>query len=159
MNSLKTGLQLGIRTGVAALTSVAIAQQLSHPNPLPVLASAVIVTDVDPAQTRFFALRRLLGTIVGAALGILFGSGGPVGVGIGVTVAMVLGYTLGSAPAAKLAGYVCGVVILARGGDSMGAALQRLLETAIGIGAAVAISYVPPVWPVRPDISEGSTSQ
>jgi uncharacterized membrane protein YgaE (UPF0421/DUF939 family) len=140
-----SGVQHSVRAGAAAFLSVMVAQRMNQAFPIAALISSVIVTEVDPAQTRHLALRRLFGTIAGAAIGIVFGPSGAVGVGFGVAAAMLFAYAIGRSPAAKLTGYVCGVVVLSRTGNDFTTAYQRLLETAIGIGAAVIVSCIPPL--------------
>jgi len=140
---LKQALQLSIRAALAAGISVAIAQRFEVAFPIATLISAVIVTDLEPPKTRHLALRRLLGSIVGALFGALIGPAGPAGVAFGVAASMLLAQVVGLAPAAKLTGYVCGIVTLSSRGAPLSTAIQRLLETMVGIGVAVLVSYVP----------------
>jgi uncharacterized membrane protein YgaE (UPF0421/DUF939 family) len=154
---LKRALQLSVRAALATGVSVAIAQWLGVAFPIAALISAVIVTDVDPPQTRHLALRRLFGTIVGALIGTLIGPAGPVGVGVGVAAAMLLAQIVGLTPAAKLAGYVCGIVVLSSRGGPLGTALQRMLETVVGIGVAVLVSFLPKLLRIEDDLPAEAT--
>jgi uncharacterized membrane protein YgaE (UPF0421/DUF939 family) len=45
--------------------------------------------------------------------------------------------------AATIAGHVCGIVILDHGMHPWTYALHRLVETVLGIGVAIVISFVP----------------
>ena len=45
--------------------------------------------------------------------------------------------------AAKVAGYVSGIILLDHGDSPWSYALFRMIETVLGIAAAVAVSFVP----------------
>jgi uncharacterized membrane protein YgaE (UPF0421/DUF939 family) len=140
-------LQLGIRGAVAAALAVAVAQRLNLAYPVATLIGSVIVTDLDPARTRQLGLRRLIGTLAAATIGMVVGlllPPGPVAIGLGVMIAMIGAHLVGLDASVKLAGYVAGVVILAPGGAGpVWSALQRIEETVIGIAMAVLVSFVP----------------
>lgn len=147
VNSTHTAaLQLSLRAAVAAGLALAIAQSLRLQFPLYAMISAVVVTDLDPAQTRKLGLPRLAGTILGAALGALICvllRPGAWEVGLGVLLAMLMSYLLGLRDAARVAGYVCGIVIFDYGNDPWTYALYRTIETMIGIMLAILVSLVP----------------
>jgi uncharacterized membrane protein YgaE (UPF0421/DUF939 family) len=110
------------------------------------MIAAVIVTDLSPAHTRELALPRLAGTVIGAGIGaaaVPVLGGGVWTMALGVLVAMFMAQTLKWPEAAKLAGYVCGLVVLEHGDQAWTDALLRFVETVLGIAAAVLVSLVP----------------
>ena len=139
-------IQLSLRAAAAAGLALGIAQLLRLQFPLYAMISAVVVTDLDPAQTRKLGLPRLAGTVLGASLGAaicVLLRPGAWEVGLGVLLAMLLSHLLRLRDAAKVAGYVCGIVIFDFGGDPWSYALYRTIETMIGIALAILISLVP----------------
>jgi uncharacterized membrane protein YgaE (UPF0421/DUF939 family) len=89
-------------------------------------------------------LGSVLGTLVGAALSSLFGHA-LWELGIAVLLALTLCRIFGLTEAAKLAGYVAGIVVLNHSGQPWTYAVYRFLETILGIASAllVALVFVP----------------
>jgi uncharacterized membrane protein YgaE (UPF0421/DUF939 family) len=143
---LMSGFQLALRAAVGAGASIAIARALKLEHPIYAFLAAVIVTDLLPSQSRHLGLRRLLATVLGAACGATLGpmlGAGPWAVGLGVMAAMLLSQFAGARDAAKVAGYICGIVVLDHSAEPWHYAFYRLIETALGVLVAWAISYVP----------------
>ena len=144
--SAATALQLATRAAAGALISVLLAQWLGLEFPLYAMIAAVIVTDLSPVRTRQLALPRLAGTVLGACVGALavrwLGTGA-LAIAVGVLIAMFVAQASGWAEAAKLAGYVCGLVVLEHSAEPWTYALYRFVETVLGIAVAVGISLVP----------------
>jgi uncharacterized membrane protein YgaE (UPF0421/DUF939 family) len=145
-----SGLQVSVRAGVAAALAVVAAFLLRLEFPVYALIAAIIVTDLSPLRTRQLGLQRLIGTIIGATLGAAVSTAanhlahvGPLTIAIGVLGAMLLSHLLGIKEAAKVAGYVCGIVLLDHHDQPWTYALYRFVETVIGIGAAMAVSLIP----------------
>ena len=146
-STVASALQLSLRAAVAAGGAVAIARLLNFRSPLFALMAAVIVMDLSPASTRRQALHRLVGTLVGGVVGAVFTlilPQSPWAVAAGILTAMLLGYAIGlRGMAAKLTGFVCGIIVLTRGDDAWTYAVSRTIETLLGIGMAVLVSFVP----------------
>ena len=138
--------QLSTRAAVAASLSVVAAEALGLPSPLYAMIAAVIVTDLVPRRSRELAMPRLLGTMLGTVTGGLLVpvmQAGRWAIGLGVLVAMLLAQLLRLREGARLAGYVCAIVLLEHPGEAWTYAVHRCLETAVGIASAVALSFVP----------------
>ena len=148
--ALRPGLQVTSRAALAAGVAVGVAQALELRFPLYAMIAAVIVTDLDPAKTRRLAGPRLVGTVVGTVVGAViapFAEGGPLTVMVTVLTAMVICHLFGLTEAAKLAGYVCGIVVLDHGGQPWSYGALRFVETALGVGAAVIVGFIPKLMP------------
>jgi len=148
-----TALQLCARAASSAGLAVAIAQFLKLQHPVYALLAAVIVTDLSPSKTLQLALQRLAGTVIGATVGAALTyvlPSGPLAIGLSILAAMLLSFVAHLQAAAKLSGYVCGIVVLAHGAEPWSYALYRLIETFLGIGMAVLVSLVPKLMRVEP---------
>ena len=137
---------------MAAGSSIAIAQYLELQYPVYALIAAVIVLDLSPSKTLQLALQRLAGTLLGATVGAVLSYSlplDPLAIAVSILVAMLLSYVVHLQAAAKLAGYVCGIVILAHVDDPWSYALYRVIETFLGIAMAVLVSLVPKLMRVE----------
>ncbi|HOY58795.1 MAG TPA: FUSC family protein, partial [Verrucomicrobiota bacterium] len=126
-------------------------------HPLYAMIAAVLVTDLSPAKTRKLGIPRLAGTVLGATLDATIGSllpGGTWFLGLGIFGGMYLTHVMGLEEAVKLAGYVCGIVLLDHASKPWSCAVWRIVETLLGIGLAVSVSFVPKL--LSPDTSEQS---
>lgn len=153
MNPLTSlsALQLATRASVAAALALTVARSLDLDFPTYAMIAAVIVTDLSPARTRELALPRLAGTVGGAATGAVLSMllpPGALAVGVAIFVTMLLSNALRFESAARLAAYVCGIVILDHHGEPWRYATLRFVETLIGIVAAVGVSFVPKLLPL-----------
>jgi uncharacterized membrane protein YgaE (UPF0421/DUF939 family) len=145
-----SGLQVAVRAAVGASVSFALAQLLALPHPIFAFTAAVIVTDLKPTQSRELGLRRLgatlVGGVAGAALSMVLPST-PWAIGAGVLGAMLLCDMLGAREGAKIAGYICGLIVFEHSAEPWHDAFYRMIETALGVTVAWAISYVPKLIP------------
>lgn len=156
--TLTSGVQLAVRAAVAAGLALAVAELLGFEHPLYAFLAAVIVTDLAPAQSRQLGGQRVLATVVGASSGAALSAllaPGPVGVGLGVLAAMLLCQFAPARGGAKVAGYICGIVLLEHRTEPWTYASHRLLETLLGVVVATLVSYVPKL--VRLDEPEDRT--
>jgi uncharacterized membrane protein YgaE (UPF0421/DUF939 family) len=139
-------LQLAARAASAAALAVALAQLLRLQYPIYALIGAVIVIDLSPARTRELALQRIAGTVLGAAVGVALSVSLPTNpwtIGLGIFASMCLCYPLRLHGAEKVTGYVCGIVMLDHAGAPLVYAGHRLVETLLGVGVAILVSFVP----------------
>ncbi|MEJ1158931.1 FUSC family protein [Prosthecomicrobium sp. N25] len=138
--------QLAFRAGLAGGVATWAAQLLTLQHPIYAFIAAVIVTDLSPSQSQGLGLRRILATAIGAVCGAvlsqLLGTT-PAVAGMSVVVAMLVGYLLGAGDGAKVAGYICGIVVLDHSAEPWIYAGQRFIETILGVVIAWMISYLP----------------
>ncbi|MDR7135271.1 uncharacterized membrane protein YgaE (UPF0421/DUF939 family) [Lysobacter niastensis] len=143
-------LQLALRAALASGLSVAVAELMSLQYPIYAMISAVLVTDLVPAQSRKLAVPRLAATVLGTLMGASINSVLPTNVWtllFGILSAMLLSDLLRLRHAAKVAGYICGVVLLDHGDQPWFYAFVRMVETLLGIAAAVLVSLLPKLVP------------
>ena len=145
----KLALQVSIRAATAAGLAVAMAQVLRLEFPIYAMIGAVIVTDLSAPRTRQLGGTRMVGTILGAVFGaaisplMVIHHIGAIVMGAGIFAAMITSHLLRMKDSAKVAGYVCGVVLLTHSDHPWSYALYRGLETVLGIAAALAVGLVP----------------
>ena len=138
--------QLAIRASTAAALAFVAARYLALPYAQFAIIAAVIVTDVSATETRKLALPRIAGIFIGCALGAAMNAWLPVGawtMALGIVAAMLCTVLLRVPGAAKLSGYVCAILLLNDLEQPWTEAFLRLVETLLGIGAAVLVSLVP----------------
>ena len=145
-STLIPALQLSFRAAFAAAVSYAVARALQLEFPLYAMIAAVIVTDLAPAETRKLGLRRLGGTVIGSVLGALLSTllpGGALTIALGVFLSMFLTNLLRAPQAARVAGYLCAIVLLEHAAEPWTYAFWRFVETVLGIAVALLVSMVP----------------
>lgn len=145
-----TALQVSTRASLAAALALFFARWLNLQFPVYALIAAIIVTDLSPATTRRLALQRLLGTFVGATLGAAISAAtspnsqaASLTVALAVVGAMLISHLVGIPAAARLAGYVCAIVLLNFSDQPWSYAAYRSVETVLGIATAVCVSFIP----------------
>jgi uncharacterized membrane protein YccC len=145
-SSLIPAFQLSFRGAAAAAISFAIALALKLEFPIYAMIASVIVLDLSASETRKLAVRRIGGTLVGSVLGAVLAAALPHGVltmGLGIFLAMFLTHAVGLKEAARVAGYLCAIVLLEHTADPWVYAMWRSIETLLGIAVALLVSLVP----------------
>jgi uncharacterized membrane protein YgaE (UPF0421/DUF939 family) len=135
-----------LRAGIAAGVSLAIAMLLDLRPGIFAFIAAVIVTDLDPSQSRQLGLRRIAATVIGALCGaslIQLLHADPWSIGLGVMMTMLICQLLHVNDGARVAAFTCGIIMLIPGNGPWLNAIERFVETLLGVGVAWAISYVP----------------
>jgi uncharacterized membrane protein YgaE (UPF0421/DUF939 family) len=148
----RSALQLAFRAALSAAIAVAIAEFFRLQFPIYAMIGAVMVSDLSPSKTRQLGRWRLVGSLLGAMVGALMSQVLPFtpwAIGLSILVAMFLSYLLRLPGAARLAGYVCGIVVLDYSADPWSYAFYRLLETVLGIAAAMLVSFIPRLGAAR----------
>jgi uncharacterized membrane protein YgaE (UPF0421/DUF939 family) len=146
LHKLTSAFQVAVRAALAAGLSVLLAQLCKFEHPIYALIAAVIVTDLSPSRTTKLGLQRLAATVVGASCGAVAGTllGAPAwAIGLSIFVAMAMCHLLRVPDGANVAGYICGIVMIAHGTHPWTYAFFRLIETSLGIGVAWLLSLVP----------------
>jgi len=158
----RIALQVSIRAATAAGLAVAMAQVLRLEFPIYAMIAAILVTDLSAARTRQLGGRRMVGTILGAVFGAVISplaavhDIGTIVMGAGIFAALLTSHLLGMKDSAKVAGYVCGVVLLTHSDHPWSYALYRGLETGLGIAAAFAVSLVPKLLRMEEERSDSA---
>lgn len=140
------GIQLALRAAIAASAAAAIAQALTLEYPIYAFLAGIIVTDVSPLQSRQLGLRRLLATLLGALAGAIvsvFLQPAAWAVGIGIFFTIYAAQRLHLRSGAKVAGYICAIVVLHFASEPWNYAFDRFVETALGVLVAWFISFMP----------------
>jgi uncharacterized membrane protein YgaE (UPF0421/DUF939 family) len=140
------GLQLALRASVAAGVAIALAQLFGLEHPIYAFLAAVIVTDLVPSQSRTLALHRIVATLIGAVCGAILSPllpPGPLAIGVSILIAMLICQLVQIPDAAKVAGFICGIVVFEQSAEPWLNASHRFVETTLGVIVALLVSYVP----------------
>jgi uncharacterized membrane protein YgaE (UPF0421/DUF939 family) len=138
--------RLAIRGALAVSVSLAIAGLAHLHQPIYAVMAAVMVTDTSAEKTRKLGARRLIATVIGAACGATMSAFLPQNpwiVGLGTLVAMLACFFIQAAEAARVAGYVCGIILIRFTDDPWKYSVDRFVETVLGVGVAWGISMIP----------------
>jgi uncharacterized membrane protein YgaE (UPF0421/DUF939 family) len=138
--------QLSLRAAFGASLSLAIAEFLALEYPIYAFIAAVITTDLTPSLSRQLGVRRIVATVVGAIVGATLSPWLPTSVwsiGAGILLAMQVCHFFDTGDGAKIAGYICGIIMINHNVEPWSYAWFRFIETVLGVAVAWSISYVP----------------
>ena len=142
---------------MAAGCAVAVAQFLKFEHPIYAFLAAVIVTDLNPSTSWKLGLQRLVATVVGAVCGATLSPllpTGPIAIAVSILIAMLLCQVPQAREGAKVAGFICGIIVLDDSLEPWRTGFLRFAETVLGIAVAWFISYLPKL--IRIDQSKQS---
>jgi uncharacterized membrane protein YgaE (UPF0421/DUF939 family) len=140
-----------VKTGIAAVLSVLLADRLGLSYPYWAAISAIVVLGWDSTLTIASCRDRIIGTAIGALLGwgtfyVWHGHYALYGISIALCIFVCNG--LQFEKAGRLAGATLSLIVLVQPDSSPGhVALARFLETGIGIAMALGMSLLPPHTP------------
>jgi hypothetical protein len=78
---------------------------------------------------------------------------------VSVLVAILISHLLRAREGAKVAGYICGLIVLDHSAEPWKDALARTIETGLGVTVAWLISYVPKLISVEEPVDENKMSE
>ncbi|WP_353120558.1 FUSC family protein [Nitratidesulfovibrio sp.] len=143
----------GIKTGIAAVLSLLLADVLHIQYGYWAVISAVIAMQMNVAEAIEMCLYRFIGTVMGAVMGvaaIMIFPDTPIwnGVSVFVTTGLCAFLTRWD-PRYRMAAITVSIVILASAGhaERIDVGLFRVLEIAVGVGCAFVVTVT--LWPVR----------
>jgi len=158
-NEKVAALSFALRAALASVGAVTCARALHLRDGMYALIAAVIVSDAAPEAIRHLGYHRLLGTAVGAVLGgILAMLCGHAlwAIGLAVFLTILVCQFSHFKDAAKVGGYIAGVVILGYAAAPWRYAWDRFLETVLGIAFAMLVCFILPVPEAPADGTSGA---
>lgn len=134
-----------IKTAIAVSLSVAISRFFNMEYPFYAAIAAIISMQTTMGESFKVGRNRMLGTILGAMVGVIFyfiNSSSIVTIGIGIMVVIYMCNLFGWKKSVSIAGIVfCVIMTNLDGRDPIFYALNRILDTFIGITIAVLVNY------------------
>lgn len=150
---MKIGLRT-VKTGIAVGLTMVIAKALQIEYPFFAIVAALIAVQPTVSDSWRVGLNRILGTFIGAIVGVILVSVFPanfVFLGIGTIVLITIMNRLGWNEAINIAAFVLIAIFLDVGVNHISYALHRLFDTFIGISVAVLVNYLiyPPTYDAK----------
>lgn len=146
IHQIVIGSQLALRAAVGGTLAYYLASILNMQHPIYALVATIIVTDFSSSETRRLGLQRLIATGIGATCGVALSVGlqpDPWLIGVGILAAMVLSHICNASAGAKVAGYVCAIIMITSGAEPWVHAWYRVIETVLGVAVGWLLSLVP----------------
>ena len=146
--SIASNLPLGktaLKIATAATLAYVMAESLRWEYPFYAVIAAIIVMGSTSGSTWSLSIQRIIGTVFGAIVGALFSitiGSTPWALELSIFSTIFLSSVWKLSEAAKLVSYVAAIVILNHSQNPWIYAWGRLLETLLGISAALCVSHV-----------------
>ena len=136
-----------LKTGIAAVASIYIADLVHLPQSYWAAISAIVVMQSDVETTVGVSRDRLIGTAIGAFLGALFvpfAMGRLLWFGIAIAVTVIICHFLNLEQSYRLACVTVAIVmVISPANHPWPVALHRFLEVALGIVVALIVTAIP----------------
>ena len=161
---MKIGLRT-VKTGIAVSLSMLLAKVFDIEYPFFAIVAALIAIQPTVSDSWRVGANRILGTLIGAIVGVIFVSVFPANfifLGIGIIVLIMIMNRLHWNEAINIATVVLVAIFLNVGGDNVNYAMHRIFDTFLGISIAVIVNYLiyPPTYDkkILTNIKEVSSS-
>lgn len=145
MISLKIGMRT-IKTSIAVTISITLAYIFKLNSPFFAGVAAIIAMQDNLVDSYRMGRNRVLGTILGAAVGLLgslISVGNPIIIGIGIIIVIHLCNRLGWNKSVSIASIVfISIIMNVEQGKELYYSLNRILDTMVGIIVAVIVNFV-----------------
>lgn len=147
-----------IKTGIAVALSISAAPLLKIDNPFFVVISAFVAMQPTVSDSWKTGINRLLGTTLGAAIGlgfVLMAPGNPIVTGAGIMVLISIMNHLKLQDSIVMASIVFAGVFFNADGQYIDFAFRKLIDSSLGIGIALIVNFTiyPPVYHQKAFIS------
>lgn len=147
---MKIGMR-NIKTALSVFLCVVIFQVLNIGSPFYAAIAAIISMQSSVADTFKTGKNRMLGTLLGAFIGLIFallGPSNPILIGLGIIIIISVSNWLNWNKSITIAGIVfIAIMVNLNGKSPWGYSFNRIIDTLIGITIAVIINYYisPPI--------------
>jgi uncharacterized membrane protein YgaE (UPF0421/DUF939 family) len=139
-----------IKTAIAVIISILISRVFKTEYPFYAAIASIISMQSSVENSFKTGRNRMLGTIVGAAVGFicaLISPENPLLIGIGIVCVIYLCNLLNWKESSSIAGIVfCAIMLNLKGNSAVIYSINRIIDTFVGIIVAIAVNYfvVPP---------------
>ncbi len=145
MITLKRGMRI-VKTSIAVTISISLGYALKLNSPFFAGVAAIIAMQDNLVDSYRMGRDRVLGTILGAAVGLLgsfISIGDPIIIGIGIIIVIYLCNKLGWSKSISIATIVfISIIMSVEKGQELYYSLNRILDTMVGIIVAVIVNFV-----------------
>ena len=140
---MRVGLRV-IKTGIAVSVSMMVAVFLGVRDPFYSAIAAIVVMQPTVSDTWKIGANRMLGTLVGALVGLVFvtiSPANPVLAGVGIIILIIILSKMGRTNPISIGGVVYLAILLNTEGGNVSYTVHRLIDTGAGIIVAVIVNY------------------